>query len=110
MIDKGTYFHYVPILNTIKTILSCKHANEGFEYVLPKNKDMIDDEKFVDFCSGQAFKTNPFFEKNPESVKVMLFQDAFEVVNPLGSARSKYKLIAIYMSFGNLPPHVRTYR
>lgn len=66
-------------------------------------------EKLVDFFSGDCFKSNKFFQENPESLKLILFQDAFEVVNPLGSARTKYKVLAIYMSLGNLPPEIRTH-
>lgn len=40
---------------------------------------------------------------------MILYQDAFEVVNPIGTAVHKHKLIGIYLSIGNLPEHVRSH-
>lgn len=33
-----------------------------------------------------------------------MYQDAFEICNPLGSARSKYKVVGIYMTVANMYP------
>jgi len=38
----------------------------------------------------------------------MLFQDAFEVANPLGSARQKHKVLAVYYTLGNVYAHNRS--
>lgn len=38
-----------------------------------------------------------------------MYQDSFEVVNPLGSAKGKYKILAVYLSLGNLPDYVRSH-
>jgi len=48
------------------------------------------------------------FVSNPDSFKVMLFQDAFEVANPLGSAKQKHKVLAVYFTLGNFYPHNRS--
>lgn len=108
IIDEETYFHYVPIPRTLEAIFSSKHTKDNFTNLSLKNLDR-NDENYTDYHSGQSFKSNEFFKKNPESLHIMLFQDAFEVVNPLGSARTKYKLLAIYIAIGNLPPHLRTH-
>ena len=39
---------------------------------------------------------------------MILYQDAFEVVNPLGSAKSKHKLVGVYYTLGNLPSYMRS--
>lgn len=36
----------------------------------------------TDFSDCQIFKSNYFFVQNPSSLKLVLYQDAFEVDNP----------------------------
>lgn len=40
-------------------------------------------------------------------VQVILYQDKFELANPLGSAKGKFKLVGMYFTLGNLPQHCR---
>ena len=46
---------------------------------------------------------NPLFQDDsyPPALQLVLYQDAFEIVNPLGFAKKKYKILAVYMSCGN---------
>lgn len=37
-----------------------------------------------------------------------MYQDAFEAVNPLGSARNIHKVVAVYLALANLPFHIHT--
>jgi hypothetical protein len=37
-----------------------------------------------------------FVIENPNALQILLYQDEFEVVNPLGSAKGKHKLFAVY--------------
>lgn len=37
-----------------------------------------------------------------------MYQDAFEMANPLGSAKKKHKVLAVYLSVANLPAYVRS--
>lgn len=41
-------------------------------------------------------------------MQIILFQDAFEICNPLGSAKSKYKIIGVYLTLGYLPSYMRS--
>lgn len=43
-----------------------------------------------DVCDGLVFKSNQLFSEPGVTLKVILYQDAFEVVNPLGSAKICY--------------------
>lgn len=45
---------------------------------------------------------------NEHTISVILYQDAFEIVNPLGSAKTIHNILAVYMVLGNLPSHIRT--
>ena len=38
---------------------------------------------------GKGVQCNPLFKVEPSSLGLILYQDAFEVVNPLGSSEKK---------------------
>ena len=63
----------------------------------------------IDFHDGEAFKTNSFFQENKNTIQVILYQDAFEIVNPIGPAANKHKILAVYMKLTNLPDYKRTH-
>lgn len=54
-----------------------------------------------DINDGFVIKNNQFL--TDKTIKIILFQDAFEICNPLGSFKKKHKIIGIYMTFANLP-------
>lgn len=49
-----------------------------------------------------------FFSVNKDALQIILYQDAFEEANPLGSAKTEHKIFAIYPHLGNLYPHSRS--
>lgn len=57
-----------------------------------------------DINDGQKMKNNQFSIENPECLKLINYQDAFEIVSPFGSARKK--VVAVYLSLTNVPVHV----
>ena len=59
-----------------------------------------------DVNDGLLFKSNPMFKN--ESFQIILYQDAFEIVNPLGSARKKHKVLGVYFTLANKEPHLRS--
>lgn len=61
---------------------------------------------YSDIKDGDIITKNPFF--NDGALQVILFQDAFEVCNPLGSSKGKFKIVGIYMTLGNLPAYMRS--
>lgn len=100
------YFYYVPIQKTLQAIFSSKHMTS---VIRDCDKYQEEEDVISDYCSGLAYKSNNFFKNHKDSLEFLLFQDAFQTVNPLGSARTKYKTIAVYMCLGNLPPYLRTH-
>ncbi|XP_072050318.1 LOW QUALITY PROTEIN: uncharacterized protein [Amphiura filiformis] len=64
--------------------------------------------EFRDVQDGKAFKDNPFYSANPDALQIILFQDAFELVNPLGSSRNKHKVVGVYLTLGNIDPRCRS--
>lgn len=101
---KKKYFHYVPIIETIQAMFQDKTLQP-----ISLTSPITNNDVLKDFTDGSVFRMNKFFQDNLEPLKIILYQDGFEVVNPLGSAKGKYKLIAVYLSLGNLPPHLRTH-
>lgn len=96
------HFYYIPILDIIKNLLLISDVkfyfdNSHFNY---KN------ELLCDISCGTLYKQ--FMPQYTSSLRIILYQDAFENCNPLGSAKAKNKLIAVYMSLGNLPAYCRT--
>jgi hypothetical protein len=45
---------------------------------------------------GNVFKENSIFSET-KSVSIILYKDAFEVVNPFGSAKKKHKMVGVYI-------------
>lgn len=97
------FYVYVPILETIKVLLTNVHVNNQW-----KSRKQSSEGVFVDFMDGELYKTNEFFRLNPNALQVILYQDAFEVCNPLGSSRKLYKVVGIYMTLGNIQPWHRS--
>lgn len=79
------YAYYVPVAETLNSLVQSD---------LWKNSRTPDSEEsnvevLRDICDGQNFKLNRFFTENPQYLKLVLYQDAFEMVNPSGSAKKK---------------------
>lgn len=103
--DQGVkrHFQYIPILESLKAILKDPGARQQIlNPLLTKNSI------FRDITDGFVIKDNPFFASDPQALKIMLFQDSFEVCNPLGSARQKNKMLAVYYTLCNLYPFNRS--
>lgn len=77
------YAYYIPVLKTLKSQLGRNTQSQEF--------GDLDAEVFRDLYDGQNFKFNQFFNNNPESLKLVWYQDSFEIVNPLGSAKKRHK-------------------
>ncbi|XP_044585983.1 uncharacterized protein LOC123266021 [Cotesia glomerata] len=102
---KKQFFHYVPLKETIKQLYDNKSLSHNLVFDIPKYNSKI----LKDFTDGSVFKNNPFFKDNPNAVQLILYQDSFEIVNPIGSAKSKYKILAVYFSKGNYPDKIRSH-
>lgn len=66
------------------------------------NPPLVDDGTLHDFMDGHVIRSNAMFASDPDSLKVMLLQDIFEVANPLRSAKQKHKVLAVYFT-GKFP-------
>lgn len=63
---------------------------------------------FCDICDGSVFKSNDLFREPELRIQLILYHDAFEIVNPLGSAKKTHKLVGVYFTHGNFEPFYRS--
>lgn len=99
------WFHYVPVEQTLIQLFSDKSLASELNRV----SEVTDPDILSDITDGTVFQQSSFFKENPDGLKLILYQDGFEVVNPIGSAVQKYKILAVYMSIGNLTEHARSH-
>ena len=92
--EKKESYLYIPITKSIKTLL------EDETYIKQKMEDGYFPENGVykDVRDGENFKSNKFFQSNPEAVPLLMFQDELEVANPLGSGKTKHKMNMTYFT------------
>ena len=102
--DKKICCHYVPILKTLKAM--CEHKSVQTHTIT--SQTTCSNDYLRDVHDGQVFKQNAFFSTNPDAIQIILFQDAFEVTNPLGSSKNKHKMLGVYFTIGNLNPKCRS--
>ena len=56
----------------------------------------------MDLKNGSAYKRNDFFKRYPDALTAILYSDAIELKNPLGSAKGTYKVVMVYLSFAEI--------
>ncbi len=100
----GSY-SYVPIDKVLKNY--CSHE-DIWDQILNENNPETDSEFLTDYCDGEIFKQHMFFKDHPTALRLHFYEDEFEVVNPLGSKRTKHKLCAFYYTVGNLDKKYRS--
>ncbi|KAJ8677266.1 hypothetical protein QAD02_013053 [Eretmocerus hayati] len=100
-----TYFAYIPIIETLD------HVSRDVSIIddLKKPAERPKGGCFQNFKDGSLFNQNKYFKENPGALKIILHQDEFEVVNPIGPARKKHKLLAVYMNAANLSDHLQSH-
>jgi hypothetical protein len=98
--QKKHSYQYVSPLDSLKSILK----NENHITFNENNTQQF--KCYNDISDGSVYQNNEIF--NEPSIKLILYQDAFECVNPLGSAKTKHKLVGVYYTLGNLAPHLRS--
>lgn len=94
--------YYIPVLKTLK----CTQESGFWQGLMSADSNNVSKTNVLsDSCDGKVSMSKTFFQENPSFLKLVLYQDAFEVVNPLGLAKKKHKVLAVYFSLLNMPPH-----
>ncbi len=92
-------YAYIPILETLKSILQNLHLTDLF-----KPRHVPKEGVYVDLSDAKHFKSKPLFCTEKDALQIQLFYDDFETANPLGSKKGIHKLGAIYFTLRNFPP------
>ncbi|KAJ8665629.1 hypothetical protein QAD02_007291 [Eretmocerus hayati] len=98
------HYTYVPPLETLRLMLEDDEIRE----LIDSDNRNPDDDGIFDICDGNVVKKNRLFIIYRNGLEIAIFQDVFEVCNPLASAKTKFKIIGVYMMIANLPPHLRS--
>jgi len=99
---KPVFCHYIPITETIKRLLT---DDAVMQCCLSQKTSQLG--VYEDLCDGVVYSKISQTVGLTGFLEILLYQDAFEVVNPLGSAKKVHKMVAVYMVLGNLPYHAR---
>ncbi|KAI2643064.1 hypothetical protein H4Q32_029533 [Labeo rohita] len=98
------YAQYIPLKDTLKAILTDPVVWQQ----CVKTQNVPPSGVLTDVCDGSVFKTNALCMQSGAILKLILYQDAFKVVNPLGSAKKKHKIVGVYFTLANFEPFLRS--
>ncbi|KAK3910425.1 Transcription factor IIIA [Frankliniella fusca] len=92
-------FQYIPIIETLKLILS----NPRLRYLI-ENEKKSEDDVLRSYLDGTRAKSNTLIQEQPNVIRLQIYTGDLEVVNALGSRTVVHKLTALYFSIQNFPP------
>ena len=73
-----------------------------------RENDNSDKEVLKDIKDGTAYKNVEYFQRNPDAFVCIIYSDAVELVNPLGSGKGKHKIVQIFWTLADIPRHQRS--
>ena len=85
--DKMKHFHYIPVRKTMESMLQDASVLQTIEAHCQLASN-IDPRIFPDIRDGEIYQSIKNTVTENCFIELLLFQDAFEIVNPLGSAKS----------------------
>ncbi|XP_059909523.1 uncharacterized protein LOC132459156 [Gadus macrocephalus] len=97
-------FYYVPLIESLKQLLSDSRIFTMFNTVPPRSREGY----LYDFVDGDMFRNHPLYSRKPNALQLILYTDEIEICNPLGSYTRANKLLMVYYSLGNIDPKFRS--
>lgn len=104
LIEKEETIMYVPFLQSLAQLFSNKEVAK----LILKEPNYCKAGVYYDICDGQLYRNDRFFMEKPDALQVIIYHDAVEVCNPLGSHAGRHKVDMFYYTLGNLHPKVRS--
>ena len=101
--NKSRYYQYVPVKESLAVLLQDQSVLK--QCMSPYHSDS---GVFQDFPDGFMHKQVAQELSDNRSLSLLLYQDSFEIVNPLGSAKRKHKMLGVYYVLGNLETYNRS--
>jgi len=95
--------YYISVTEVLKMLVQ---KVDVMPYVL--ESCFSDNDFLTSYRSGKAFKFMVPWLKDGNLLLLHLYNDEFDVVNPIGARRGKHKLNATYFTLGNLPSKYRS--
>ena len=108
-VEKGAKkdcFHYIPVIESVKALLEDPTVIAVFENA--REDDHKKPGVMSDVKDGSVIKSIKFFRDNPGAYTLMFYSDAVELVNPLGAARGKHKVVQIFFTLAEIPRSQRS--
>ena len=102
-LNVASFCHYVPLKDVLLGLLRDPTVYSFVDLKCHFSKDI-----FGDLCDGEVHKSIRKTVADSGFLELVLYQDAFEIVNPLGSAKKIHKVVAVYLALANLPSYART--
>ena len=99
-------FHYIPLVEAFRNLVE----DRSFIEVMEKEREKEKNDKNVlhDIRDGEVYQNVEYFQRNPEALVCIMYSDAVELVNPIGSGRGKHKIVQIFWTLANIPRHQRS--
>ena len=99
LIEKQDTYQYVPLLLSLKSLLSDPSVLEQVEQcpLRVRRSGVLDD-----VCDGELYQSHPLFSVNPLALQIIMFYDELELCNPLGTHFKKHKLSLFLFTLGNI--------
>ena len=101
--DEKSKYHYIPVPELLKTLIM---REDVFEMMCGNKHSMHQQDVLYDTCDGRH-SIHVDDDDLSMNIKLHLYIDEFELCNPIGAKRGKYKLTAVYYSIGNMPVKYR---
>lgn len=95
-------FQYIPLLKSLQQILSCETFLDIAINLKSPHQIQSGQRQYKSFYDGSNYNEN--FQLSKEcAISLFLYIDDFEICNPIGTSRKKYKICGVYWTLGNLP-------
>lgn len=100
---------FISILKTLRVAFE----NENFLRVYLEfnkfggNGHTCKNGEYIDFCCGKIYQNSEIFKGHMNSLQLQIYQDDFEVCNPIGSKRTIHKVCGVYFTIRNWPNNSR---
>jgi hypothetical protein len=97
--NKNRHYHYVPLRDSINALLADPTVLKQYHQNLAQIRT---DNLIRDIRDGTSHTSHEILGTNTKAIQLIMYQDAFEIVNPLGSGRKKHKILGFYYTLGNI--------
>lgn len=89
-------YHYISIIETLKNIFVHVQMREFIQ-----NENAAGDGLYKSYRDGKQYSQNIFFQKHKNAIRITLYYDDIEVVNPIGTKVVTHKIGCFYYIIQN---------